>query len=41
MQKLFNKKLTLDSDFIVPVIPDDNDFNENVNSSGTKQDEDD
>jgi len=31
----------LDPDFVVPVIPDDNDFNENVNFSGTKQDEDD
>lgn len=41
MQKLFNKKVTLDPDFIAPVIPDDNDFNENVNSSGTKQDEED
>jgi hypothetical protein len=41
MQKLFNKKMTLDPDFIVPVVPDDNDFNENINSSGTRQDEED
>jgi TamB, inner membrane protein subunit of TAM complex len=40
MRKLFNKEVTLDPDFIVPVIPDDNDFNENVNSSRTKQDDD-
>ncbi|MEL6810542.1 MAG: translocation/assembly module TamB domain-containing protein [Bacteroidota bacterium] len=43
MQKLFNKKVTLDPAFEVPIIPDDSDFPENLdsNSSGTKQEEED
>ncbi len=37
MLKLFNKKLTVDEE--LPVVPDDNTFDENLNGSGTKEED--
>ncbi len=40
MQKLFNKKVSLESENEIPIVPDDNDFPENLNTEANYQKED-
>jgi TamB, inner membrane protein subunit of TAM complex len=39
MQKLFNKKVTLESENEIPIVPDDNDFPANLNTAANNRNE--